>query len=285
MLPQQHHHQTAKDDDVASKVSDDSITVSDHALGLQYTVEHPLSLPTGKLLSNKTFLLGQEMKITIRKTKERQVVISVIDNNFREYALVKTEQDLVDVLENDEDKDQFCKLERKLKLQLISSMITFNSSKSHGKLKRLVRALPPKETVAMFLRSEAQSFDEEEQATNEENTTQKQSLSAEPAKKLHAGKGWLKAKVVLQKINISKYRQLIRSSPLDPKGYVSLGKLYLKHNRLKEGIGLFRSAIRLKDVNLQARPFSPILNFVTFCIYNRRQTHRDAGSTRSKASL
>ena len=86
MLPQQHHHKTAKDDDAASKVSDDSITVSDHALGLQYTVEDPLSLPTGKLLSNKTFLLGQEMKITIRKTKERQVLISVIDNNFREYA-------------------------------------------------------------------------------------------------------------------------------------------------------------------------------------------------------
>ena len=180
MLPQQHHHKTAKDDDVSSKVSDDSITVGDHGLGLQYTVEHPLSLPTGKLLSNKTFLLGQEMKITIRKTKERQVVISVIDNNFREYALVKTEQDLVDVLENDEDKDRFCKLERKLKLQLISSMITFSSSKSHGKLKRLVLALPPKETVAMFLRSEAQSFDEEEQATNEELTTQKPSLSAEP---------------------------------------------------------------------------------------------------------
>ena len=34
MLPQQHHHKTAKDDDVASKVSDDGITVSDHALGL-----------------------------------------------------------------------------------------------------------------------------------------------------------------------------------------------------------------------------------------------------------
>ena len=31
----QHHHKTAKDDDVASKVSDDSITVSDHALGLR----------------------------------------------------------------------------------------------------------------------------------------------------------------------------------------------------------------------------------------------------------
>ena len=126
----------------------------------------------------------------------------MIDNNFREYALVKTEQDLVDVLENDEDKDQFCKLERKLKLQLISSMITFNSSKSHGKLKAPCTCVTPKETVAMFLRSEAQSFDEEEQATNEENTTQKQSLSAEPAKKLHAGKGWLKAKVILQKINI-----------------------------------------------------------------------------------
>ena len=31
----------------------------------------------------------------------------MIDNNFREYALVKTEQELVDVLENDEDKDRF----------------------------------------------------------------------------------------------------------------------------------------------------------------------------------
>ena len=150
-----------------------------------------------------------------------------------------------------------------MKLQLISAMITFSSSKSHGKLKRLALALPPEETVAIFLRSEAQTFDEDEQATDEELTARKPSLAAEPTKKLHAGKGWLKAKSLLQKINISKYRQLIRSSPLDPKGYVSLGKLYLKHNRLKESIGLFRSAIRLKDVNLQARPFSPHLE--KFC--------------------
>ena len=276
MSSQNHHHKTNKDEDTSSKASDYSIPVSDHGLGLQYTGEHPLSLPTGKLLSNKTFLLGQEMKISIKKTKERQVIISVIDNNFREYALVKTEQDLVDVLENDEDKDRFCKLERKLKLQLISSMVTFASSKSHGKLKRLALALPPRETVAIFLRSEVQDFDEEEQGNEE--ITSKPSLASIPTKKVHAGKGWLKAKVLLQKINISKYRQLIRSSPLDPKGYTSLGKLYLKHNRLKEGIGLFRSAIRLKDVNLQAKPFSPSFwkKFVTVLNeYNHRQTHTE----------
>ena len=85
--------------------------MNDHGLGLQYTVNTRCRYLRGSLLSNKTFLLGQEMKITIKK-QGRQVIISVIDNNFREYALVKTEQELVDVLENDEDKDRFCKLER-----------------------------------------------------------------------------------------------------------------------------------------------------------------------------
>ena len=255
-----HHHNVNEEDEVNTEDVDNFPEENDN--GLVYTEEHPLGLPTGMLMSTKTFLLAQDMKLTIRKTKERQIIISVTDNHFREYAIINTEPEILNVLDNESDRKRFCKLERKQKLQLIVSMVTFTVGKSRGKLKKLTLALPPKETLALFYATddEEEGDGDEKKIGRKEGEDDKSKENADSdkvgiKKKLHAGKGWFKAKQALQKININKYRELIRSSPLDPKGYVKLGKLYLKYDKLKEGIDLFRSAVRIKHVNLQVKPF------------------------------
>jgi tetratricopeptide (TPR) repeat protein len=259
MATDHRHHHIGNGED--SDSDDNNIDFGGRSL--QYTEEHPLSLPTGKLLSSKTFLLAQEMKITIRKTKERQVVISVTDNHFREYAIIRSEVEILNVLTDERDKKRFCELERKLKLQLILSMVTFVVGKSRGKLKELTLVVPPKETLALFLNCDVE-VDANDNLNNKEGNKLRQDDSKSSdynnnnvgnKKPLHAGKGWFKAKLAIEKVNVNKYRELIRLNPLDPKGYISLGKFYLRHQKLKEGIDLFRSAIRIKHVNLQVKPF------------------------------
>ena len=67
-------------------------------------------------------------------------------------------------MRNRKNRRRFCKLERKQKLQLIVSMVTFTVGKSRGKLKKLTLALPPKETLALFY-----ATDDEEEGDGDEN--------------------------------------------------------------------------------------------------------------------
>jgi tetratricopeptide (TPR) repeat protein len=88
---------------------------------------------------------------------------------------------------------------------------------------------------------------------NESNATLDIKIEEKTSHKGHSG--WMKAKLVANKINESKYANMIRSEPFNPAGYVALGKMRLKRGQRRKGLALIQAALRLPHVDLQKKPF------------------------------